>query len=143
MNKRFTASLLAALLSYCPLVGADVYVIVSADSLWSDFTQKDVLSLYMGRGRSVASEDVATVYDLPKESPAREMFYASLTGMSPAQINSYWSRLIFTGKTLPPPSVPSEQAMLAQVRRNPRAIGYLSNPPADPAVRTLLVVKGP
>jgi hypothetical protein len=144
MKKSFCLTLLAGLvLCWCERVNADVYVVASAASSWNSMTPKELLALYMGRSRSLDMGVVVNVLDLPREHPARDEFYAALTGMTAAQVNSYWSRLIFTGKTMPPPTVSSEQFMLESVQRNTKAIGYLSKPPNDPAVKTLLVIKGP
>ena len=120
---------------------ANVYVIASVASQWAGLTQKDLLALYMGRGRGVDASAEVIVLDLPRDHPVRDEFYTSLTSMSPAQVNSYWSRLIFAGKILPPAMVPSEQLMLDALPRNPKAIGYLSKPPTEPGVKILLVLK--
>jgi hypothetical protein len=38
--------------------------------------------------------------DLPN-GQVRDEFYLKLTGKNPAQIQAYWSRLVFTGRALP------------------------------------------
>ena len=62
--------------------------------------------------------------------------------MSPAQVNSYWSRLMFSGQNLPPRSLPDEATMVEVIKRSPNAIGWLSKEPADRQLRTVLVLKG-
>lgn len=144
MKKSFILPLIAALnLGICESANADVYVVAGVVSPWSTMTPKELQSLYMGRSRNLDSGGFANVFDLPRENHTRDEFYTLLTGMSAAQINSYWSRLIFTGKTLPPPTVPNEHLMLEQLQRNPKAVGYVSKPPSDPAIKVLLVLKGP
>ncbi|MBK7655796.1 MAG: hypothetical protein IPJ18_12625 [Betaproteobacteria bacterium] len=144
MKNPFILPLLAVLsMCFCEFANADVYVIAGTQSPWSGLTQKDLLALYMGRSRSLDPGGFASVLDLPRSHPTRDEFYTALTGMSPAQVSSYWSRLIFAGKPLPPPTLPTEQLILEQVQRNPKAIGYQSKPPSDPSVKTLLVFKSP
>lgn len=132
---------IAGSLLACLARAADIYVVVSADNTWRNVNQRDLLSLYMGRTQTLPSGEAVAVFDLPRDHPIREAFYAALTGMSSAQVNSYWSRLIFTGRTLPPPVVPSEQSMIEQLRRNPGAIGYLPRVPNDSGLRPLLVLR--
>lgn len=120
---------------------ADVYVVVANTNPLRSVTAKELQAFYMGRNRAFTTGEFASVYDLPRNNPVRNEFYHVLTGMSPAQINSYWSRLMFTGQTLPPQSLSNEQAMLEQIKRSPSAIGYLSKEPSDTAVRTILVIK--
>lgn len=120
---------------------ADLYVVVHVDNPSRAMTQKEVLDLYMGRSRVFAHGDVALPFDLPRDSAGRERFYLALAGMGLSQVNSYWSRLMFTGQSMPPLPMPGEAEMLAIVRRNPNAIGYVANEPNDRGVRTVLVLR--
>jgi hypothetical protein len=120
---------------------ADIYVVVNAANPQRALTQKEALDLFMGRTRSFGNGDFALLFDLPRDSAVRASFYQSLTGMSQAQVNSYWARLMFTGQTQPPQALPNEAAMLEIVKRNPSAVGYLSQEPADKSLRTVLVLK--
>lgn len=95
----------------------------------------------MGRRRAFDNGDFALVFDLPRGAETRDAFYLSLTGMSPAQVNSYWSRLMFSGQSMPPQALPDESAMVDIIKRNPSAVGWLSKEPADKSLRTLLVLK--
>lgn len=122
---------------------ADIYVVVASSSPLQALTTKELQAFYMGRNRTLASGDPALVYDLPREDALRDAFYLDLTGMRPAQVNSYWSRLIFTGQVLPPTALPNERSMVDTVRRNPGAIGYLGKAPTDSGLRTVLVLKTP
>lgn len=137
-----TVIVLALLLAqWGPPARADVYVVVNANNPVHAMTQKEVLNLFMGRINAFTEVDLAMPLDLPRDHAMRDHFYHLLTGMTPAQVNSYWSRLMFTGRTLPPKMVPSEAALVEAVRRNPGAIGYLSRGPADPGVRVVLVLR--
>ena len=140
-----TPHLATLLLSLATLSAqADIHVVVAAASPLKNLSAKEALALYMGKSRTLPASDnaAAMVLDLPRDNPLRDAFYQTLTNMSPAQINSYWSRLMFTGQTLPPQSVSGEQQMAEAVRRNPVAIGYLSKEP-PPGLRTVLVLKSP
>jgi len=122
---------------------ADVYVIVSAQSPVRSLQHKEVLDLFMGRSRALPGGEFATPLDLPRDSAGRLAFYRTLTGQDLAQINSYWARLLFTGRVQPPQPVAGEPAMLEAVKANPRAVGYLEREPQDPGVRTVFVLKEP
>jgi hypothetical protein len=104
-------------------------------------TQKEAVELCMGRSRALPNGEYALLFDLPRDSPQRAAFYEALTGLKPAQVNSYWARLMFSGQTVPPQPLPDEQAMADLVKRNPSAMGYLSKEPTDKALRTVLVLK--
>lgn len=120
---------------------ADFYIVVHASNPQHSLTQKEAVDLFMGRSRAFANGDFALIFDLPRDNPRRGAFYLALTGMSVAQVNSYWSRLMFSGQSAPPRSLPDETAMAAMLRRNPGALGWLSREPTEPGLRSVLVIK--
>jgi hypothetical protein len=133
--------LFAASVVCAPHAHADFYLVVQAGNPQRALTQKQAVDLFMGHTRSFSNGEFALVFDLPRDSPQRAAFYQALTGMSQAQVNSYWSRLMFSGQSMPPQPLPDESAMVDIVKRNPSAIGWLSKEPADRLLRTLLVIK--
>lgn len=120
---------------------ADVYVIVNANNALHALTNKETVDLFMGRTRTYPNGDYVLAFDLPRDHAARIAFYQTLTGMSQAQLNSYWSRLMFTGRVMPPQMLQSEQGVLEMVKRNPGAVAYLSQEPQDKGVRVVLTLK--
>lgn len=120
---------------------ADYYIVVNSSSSVTELTPKGVVDLYMGRARAFPNGDVALVFDLPRDDPKRAGFYTALTGMNPSQVNSYWSRLMFSGQSMPPQSMPDEATLIDIVKRNPSAIAWLSSEPSNPKLRTVLVIK--
>ena len=133
---------LAAALAFAQPAWADFYVVVNAANPQRTMTQKDVVDLYMGRSRAFGNGQFAIAFDLPRDSPERAAFYQSLTGLSAAQVTSHWSRLMFSGQSMPPQALPDEATMIEIVRRNPSAIGWLTRePPPDKQLRTVLVLK--
>ena len=139
--RRCVRTLLAAALATALPTFADIYVVVPGASSVKAMSQKEVQALYMGRTRAFPDGGFALPFDLPRDDPARAAFYRALTGMSVAEVNSYWARLMFSGQTMPPQPLPSEAAMLDVVRRNQSAIGYLPQAPADASLRVVLVLK--
>jgi len=122
---------------------ADFYIVVHASNPQKALTQKEAVDLFMGRSRAFANGDFALIFDLPRDHPRRAAFYQALTGMSVAQVNSYWSRLMFSGQSVPPQALPDETAMAGILRRNPSALGWLSKEPTEAGLRTVLVIKEP
>jgi hypothetical protein len=130
-----------ALLAVVLPVRADFYIVVHASNPQRALTQKEAVDLFMGRSRAFANGDFALIFDLPRDHPRRAAFYLALTGMSVAQVNSYWSRLMFSGQSVPPQALPDETAMAGILRRNPSALGWLSKEPTESGLRTVLVIK--
>lgn len=125
----------------CQAQAADLYVVVHASNTLAALSPKEAVALFTGRTRAFPNGETSRPYDHPQSSAAREDFYRALTGMDLARINSYWSRLQFSGQLQPPKSVASNAEMTERIKRDPHAIGYLTVAPKDPDLRVVLVIK--
>lgn len=141
MKNVFRLLMFASMAMFAPLAKADFYIIVHASNPQRTMSQKEVVDLFMGRSRAFVGGEFALAFDLPRDSAGRAAFYQALTGMSAAQVTSYWSRLMFSGQSMPPQPLPDEATMIEIVKRNPNAIGWVTREPADKQVRTVLVIK--
>ncbi len=136
----------AAVLLVAMLVGgrayADIAVIVHADNPVQSLTTRQTAELYLGRVRTFDTGEYALVIDQGRDDPLRGRFFKDVSGMSIGQVTAYWSRLQFTGQVQPPRSLEGDAAVLDFVRRNPKAIGYVSAVPAlEAKVKTVLVLR--
>lgn len=120
---------------------ADLVVVVNAANPVKSMTADEVTALYLARSRNFPNGEFALVFDQPRDSPQRERFFKLVANMGLSQVNTYWSRLMFSGQEIPPQSLPNEQAVIDIVRRNPGAIGYLSGVPKETNLRVVLHVK--
>ncbi|GAB4088412.1 hypothetical protein [Hydrogenophaga soli] len=140
--KRVALPLLTLCLWVALPAQADIYVVASAQSPLKAGSVKDIQALFMGRTRTLGDDNtVAQPVDLPRDNELRNQFYKLITGWSPAQVNSYWARLLFTGQVTPPLPLPTETAVVAHLSRNPKSVGYLPQPPVDGKLKVLLVLR--
>ena len=68
----------------------------------------------------------AVAVDQPPDTPARAAFSTKVHRRTAAAVFSYWQQQIFSGKDVPPPEKAGDEAVLAFVRANPNAVGYVS-----------------
>ncbi len=97
----------------------------------------DVVNIFMGRYRLLASGITAEPIDLADDTGLRARFYRALVNKSLAEINAYWARLVFSGKTRPPRVLDSVDAALQAVISNPGALAYLERSQIDKNVRVV------
>ena len=127
---------LAALLA--PAVHAEVILVTSADSNVDTLSRDEAEQLYLGRRSSLADGRPLLLLDLPP-GPVRDQFYRLLTGKNPSQIRAYWSRMVFTGRALPPRESVSVEDARRLLLENPGTVGYLPDTFAsDPSLHILL-----
>lgn len=116
-----------------------VVVVVSADSPVEEIPRLHLADIYLGRTSRFPDGDPAVPIDLAPGSEAREAFYETYLGRSPAEIKAHWSKVVFTGRGRPPRDVPDAAAMKEAVAGNPRAVGYLPRRAVDGTVRVVEV----
>ena len=76
--------------------------------------------------------------DQVEGSAARDEFYLTFAGKSPAQLKAHWSKIIFTGRGQPPPEVANGGEVKKRLAENPNAIGYIERNLVDGSVRVVL-----
>jgi hypothetical protein len=136
---RFIVNLFAVLALAAPAARADYYVVVSERNPVTALSQKEVLQLFMGRSRYFPDGGPAIACDIANDA-LRAGFYRSLSGMSLPQVNSYWARLMFSGRSLPPQKLETESAMVERIGNDATAIGWLPQPPKQKGLRTVLIL---
>jgi ABC-type phosphate transport system substrate-binding protein len=104
---------------------ADVVVVVSAKSPVGALSKAQVEDLFLGKTIRFPDGAVAVAIDQAEGSAVRDEFYDKVVGKSAAQIKAYWSKIIFTGRGQPPPSVSNTIEMMKRISANPAAIGYI------------------
>lgn len=117
---------------------ADLVVVVNARSGVEKLTQEEIVNIFLGRYRQLPSGIVALPVDHPPTAPIRARFYALLVDKDLAEINAYWARLIFSGKTSPPRQALSTADVIDWLARQKGAIGYLERGQADARVKIVL-----
>lgn len=117
-------------------VFAGVAVIVNAKSSLSSANQTEVVNLFLNKSTSVQGERLVPV-DQAKGQSARTVFYETVVNKNESQLKAYWSRLIFTGKGLPPVEVGNDKMVLERVANDPNAIGYISSDKVTSSVKVL------
>lgn len=122
-------------------LSANVWVIVNSAHPIDQLSKRQVIDLFMGRVSVFPNRDSARTLDLPAGAPERTEFYRALTGKSEAQVDAYWATLIFAGRMSPPKQLANAQEMLAEVKANPDAIGYVSQPLAPKGVKVVMELK--
>lgn len=103
----------------------DLVVIVSADSGVKKLSRDEVINIFMGRYRKLPDGTNAIPLDIDGETEERREFYQRLLGKSLAEVNAYWARLVFSGKTEAPAQIATQRQVLDRVAGDRNAIGYV------------------
>ncbi len=130
------AALAVAALSAAPLLGRaeghGFKIVVNEGCPAQALTREQVSRLFLGKVAEWPGGVRVLPIDQREGSPVREAFTRAIHRRSVSAVKLHWQQAIFSGRGLPPPEVSGDAAVLAQVKSEPGAIGYVSaTSPAD------------
>ncbi|ASF47629.1 hypothetical protein CEK71_17025 [Methylovulum psychrotolerans] len=138
LAKLLAFPLLVLMLVWVNTAPADMVLIANAKISVASISREEVINIYMGRLRQMPSGAAAQPLDLPSDSEEKALFYRLLVNKEMADIDSYWARLIFSGRASPPRGVADQKAVLESVASDPNTIGYVERSVADKRVKIIL-----
>jgi hypothetical protein len=127
-----------------PALGAIVLAVLAAMTVQAE----DIVVIVNPAAKPVSKEQIADIYlgrsavltpiDQTVGSSIYVEFYKKATGRDLAQIKAIWSRILFTGRGLPPKQLPDSAAVKKAVAANPNAVGYIEKSALDASVKVAL-----
>jgi ABC-type phosphate transport system substrate-binding protein len=139
MKKIITQTLLATTVTLAAVaVQAEVAVIVNSSVSVSSITSDIAADIFLSKMNALPDGTKMVPLDQEEGKKARDEFYSKVVKKDAAQLNAYWSRLIFTGKGEPPKKVADDAEVVALVAANPNMIGYVQASAVTPNAKVLL-----
>lgn len=119
---------------------ATLVVIVNANSNIEQLSRSEVVNIFMGRYRRLPDGSELRPLEVRGETPERRDFYHTLLDKSLAEINAYWARLVFSGRTQPPMALDNQRDVLDKVAHDSNAIGYIERANLNNQVKVVYVL---
>lgn len=135
LRRLLIACVVAAALPFAATAEEELVVIANPSSGVDKLTRDEVIDIFLGRRRQLPSGIAAMPLDLPASSPEKAQFYRRLVGKELSEINAYWVRLVFSGRTQPPRQAQNTEEMMSLVNDNRGALGYVGKSDVGPRVK--------
>jgi len=119
---------------------AEVAIIVHPSNA-ATLSEGDIAKIYLGKSKKFPGGETALALDKPAGEANRVAFIKNVVGKSETQFKSYWSRLIFTGKGVPPKIISSDAEVVNLVSRNPDMIGFVDASSVSDGVKVIMTTK--
>jgi ABC-type phosphate transport system substrate-binding protein len=116
----------------------DYKVIVNEANPVSTMTTAEVAQLFLKKRTTWPSGGQAMPVD-QTSGRARAAFSQEVLGRDISAMRLYWQQQVFSGRATAPDEKPSDAAVMAVVRDNPGAIGYVSASAPISGVKILVV----
>jgi ABC-type phosphate transport system substrate-binding protein len=144
MNKQITRrsfSIALVLLVFAPAISwsADFQVIVNTANPTDILTKEQLGKMFL---KKIVKWDTGTPIvpvDQAPISPVRAVFTKIVHGKAVGAIASYWQQQIFAGREVPPAEKAGDAAVIAFVKANPGALGYITAGVGTDGVKVLSI----
>lgn len=114
-----------------------IYVIANTNLDPVNLPVQNIRQLFLDESSFSSNGQTLKPLDLPESSEIRRFFYLRIANRTPAQMKSYWARMVFTGKGTPPLTLSTEEAVEQVVALEADKIGYVSKAPSNPKLKVL------
>jgi len=139
MKARVLSAMVLAMAISAFAGAADFKVIVNSSNSSAKISKTDLNAIFLKKMARWSDGTPVEPVNQSKKSAVRESFTTTVHGKSVAAVDSYWQQQIFSGRDVPPPEKASDAEIVAFVRSNPGAIGYVTNAAATAGVKTISV----
>jgi ABC-type phosphate transport system substrate-binding protein len=107
-------------------------VIVNVANPTSSLPKDQLSRIFLKKTQKWDNGQAIIPVDQDQASAARSAFSKAVHGRPASAVASYWQQQIFAGKDVPPAEKANDAAVIAFVKANTGAVGYVSiTPPAD------------
>lgn len=101
-------------------------VVVNAKNGVGRMSRAELSRLFLKKQTSWTNGQTVAIVDRAETSDVRQRFTEDVHQRQVRAVKRYWQQMIFGGRAVPPPEKGSDDEVLAFVRANANAIGYVS-----------------
>ncbi|MFO0746698.1 MAG: hypothetical protein U1F43_13655 [Myxococcota bacterium] len=105
---------------------ASYRVIVHPSAAVQSLDRRFLADVFLKKTTRWSGGDAIQPVDLQPAARTRARFSEDVVGRSVPSVKSYWQQIIFSGRGLPPPELPDDDAVVGYVLSHAGAIGYVS-----------------
>jgi ABC-type phosphate transport system substrate-binding protein len=125
--KRYFLTLAAlSVLSAAPAAAQGFQVIVHADNPVAAIGKSDLSGIFLKKSTKFPGGKAATPVDQEKAAAARDAFSKAVHGRAATAVSAFWQQQIFAGQEVPPAEKGGDAEVIAFVKSNSAAIGYVT-----------------
>lgn len=102
-------------------------VIINAANPETEMEAGRVSKMFLKKIRRWPDDVPVNPVDLNEKSPTRELFTETIHKKRVSAIKTFWQRMIFSGRNVPPAELNTDEEVIQFVLSDPGAIGYVSS----------------
>jgi ABC-type phosphate transport system substrate-binding protein len=134
MLKKYLA--IPLVLTFSSFASAELTVVVNPANA-SALDSKTIQRIFLGKEKKFSDGTESLPVNQGADNEIRQNFDQEVLGRSSSQVSAYWSKLVFTGKGIPPKEVMTDAEVIDLVSKNPSVIGYIDSSSVTDAVKVI------
>ncbi len=131
-------SMLLAIAGFGKTVYAGGVVVIVNKNNNNIVDKRLIAKIYNGEAKGWESGGAIAALGLPDDNPETAMFCDEVIGKKLSHMKMVWSQMMFSGQSLPPKQVASDDEMKKMVSANVNAIGYIKASSLDDSVKVVI-----
>jgi len=139
MKARVLSAMVLAMAISAFASAAGFKVIVNSSNSSAKISKTDLNAVFLKKMVKWSDGTPAAPVNQAKKSPVRDSFTTTVHGKSVAAVDSYWQQQIFSGRDVPPAEKASDADVVAFVKANAGAVGYISDSAPTAGVKVISV----
>lgn len=120
---------------------ASFEIIVNERNPTLEMTATELSRIFLKRSAKWNDGTEIEPVDQSIENSVRDVFSKEIHGKGASAIRNYWQRQIYSGRSVPPIEMVSDDEVLRYVRENAGAIGYVRRRPQNDGVRIIRIAR--
>jgi ABC-type phosphate transport system substrate-binding protein len=117
-------------------------IVVNASNPAGALSREEVADLFLKKSTAWPDGRHALPVDQPTSADPRRAFSTEILRQNTNDVAAYWNRAIFSGRGTPPITKPTDAEVMAYLRANPNAVGYVAaDAPLVEGVKPLTIKK--
>ncbi len=134
-------SIILLTFGYCSLAFPDIVVIVNPASGVNSLSLGEAKKIFLIKKKNFPNGEKAKPVEQAEGSATRDIFNNKVLKKNNLQYKAYWSKIIFSGKGIPPKSMADDATVKTFVAATIGAIGYVDSGLVDSSVKVVLTIK--
>lgn len=119
---------------------AELAIIAHPDNPEPALTAQQVKRIYLAKSKTFPQGGIVRRADQQANAPARQEFTSKVLKLREKQLNTYWSKMTFTGRGTRPEVVGNDADIKQWVMQHPKGLGYIDAGQVDDQVKVLLII---
>ncbi|GAC1375318.1 MAG: hypothetical protein NVS3B3_11760 [Aquirhabdus sp.] len=126
------------LMIHATAASAELVVVANPHVGFDHLKQGELRRIFLGQTSKFPNGEIAEPLDVSGDY--RNAFYQSILNKTPEQVETYWAKMIFTGKAEPARQV-RPQEVKQEIAESSSAISYMDRSQADASVKIISIIR--